>query len=115
MMRPMCQVSLSWDQQDMDSSWSYIFVPANEAGRLSITNHLEEFNGSKIPGGVCLDRTMDDFFCSVLQKHESAVAALFEDRIQKVEVIQTESRWPQVTLLWDAPVCAFLPGRDPQC
>ena len=68
MMRPMCQVSLSWNQQDMDPSWSQIFVPANEAGQLSITNHLEMFNGSKIPGGVCLDRTMDDFFCSVLQK-----------------------------------------------
>lgn len=55
------------------------------------------FNGSKIPGGVCLDRTMDDFFCSVLQKHESAVAALFEDRVQGVEVTETASRWPQVT------------------
>lgn len=114
MMRPMCQVSLSWNQQDMDPSWSQIFVPANEAGRLSIANHLEEFNGSKIPGGVCLDRTMDDF-CFVLQKHESAVATLFEDKFRGVEVTETASRWPQVTLLWDAPVCAFLPGRDPQC
>lgn len=45
--------------------------------------------GLKSPGGVCLDRTMDDFFCSVLQKHESAVAALFEDRVQGVEVTET--------------------------
>lgn len=49
MMRPMCQVSLSWNQQDMDPSRSQIFVPANEAGRLSITNLFEEFNGSKNP------------------------------------------------------------------
>ena len=55
--------------------------------------------GLKIPGGVCLDRTMDDFFCFVLQKHESAVATLFEDRVRGVEVTETASRWPQVTLL----------------
>lgn len=40
--------------------------------RLSITNHLEELNGSKIPGGVCLDRNVDNLFCVVLQKNESA-------------------------------------------
>lgn len=69
---PVTQVFFSGNQQDIVPSQSQIFASANEAARLSITNHLEEFNGSKIPGGMCLDRNMDNFFCLVFQKHESA-------------------------------------------
>lgn len=44
---------------------------------------------------VCVWTEFMDDFCSVLQKHESAVAALFEDRVQGVEVTETASRWPK--------------------
>lgn len=87
--------SLSWNQQDIAPLWSQIFASANEGMELPITNDLEELNGLKIPGDMCLDGNMGNLFCAVLQRYESAEHRITWEQIWGVEITWTAS---QVTI-----------------
>lgn len=59
---------------------------------LSIINHLEELNGSKILGGLCLDGNVENLFCSLLQMMNQQKTTSLENRIWRVEITNIASQ-----------------------